>query len=287
MTAPASDWGAIEQALQAWVALSSGIPAARVVWSGFGRARPTVAPGEQWISLLIDAVSLDSMPWGEVTPNPLTFAPLAVVASPAPASTFTVSNHGRATGDGPLRLTTTGALPTGSAVGANYWAVVVDANTLKLATHFADAMASVPVTIVLADAGTGVHTLSATAETVTAGAEVLQLVHVQQSAKLSVQCYGGNPTGNDNPKAILQRVVTSAQLPSFRDALEAANVGVTTSGAINDVGALINSARWEPRAHVDFTIWFTAQVQETGTVIETAEVALDVIDKAPIVFAVS
>ncbi len=76
------------------------------------------------------------------------------------AETITVaSTAGMATGDGPVRLTTSAAdLPNGYAENANYFLIVVDATTLKLAISKADALAGTPVTI--SDDGTGTHTLN-------------------------------------------------------------------------------------------------------------------------------
>ena len=74
------------------------------------------------------------------------------------ASTLTSTAHGLNTGDGPVQLTTTGALPAGLLAATNYWVVRVDANTLQLCTSLANAMASTPVTASFTDNGTGTQT---------------------------------------------------------------------------------------------------------------------------------
>lgn len=71
--------------------------------------------------------------------------------------------HGLQTGDGPIRLTTTGTLPAGLALATDYYVIKIDADTFKLATSLANAYAGTAVDIT--DAGTGTHTLSDTAST--------------------------------------------------------------------------------------------------------------------------
>lgn len=67
--------------------------------------------------------------------------------------------HGMTTGNGPFRLSTTGTLPTGTgiAVDTNVFVIVVDANTYKLATTKANALATTAIDITAA--GSGTHTL--------------------------------------------------------------------------------------------------------------------------------
>jgi Protein of unknown function (DUF3383) len=90
------------------------------------------------------------------------FSPLAsltgqsfVVASQAQGE-LTITAHGLNTGDGPVQLTTTGALPTGLSTATNYWVIKVDANTIQLATSLANALAG--TFIVLSSNGTGTNT---------------------------------------------------------------------------------------------------------------------------------
>jgi hypothetical protein len=69
------------------------------------------------------------------------------------------TGHGMATGDGPFRVSNSGgALPTGLSVDTNYWVIATSADTYKLATSKADALANTPVDITAA-AGGGTHTL--------------------------------------------------------------------------------------------------------------------------------
>lgn len=69
------------------------------------------------------------------------------------ADTITENDHGYSTGYGPIQLTTAGTLPAGLSPLTNYWLIVVNSNTLKLATSPANAAAGTAVPIT--DDGTG------------------------------------------------------------------------------------------------------------------------------------
>jgi hypothetical protein len=72
--------------------------------------------------------------------------------------TITETAHGFTTGEGPIRLTNSGgALPTGLATGTDYWVIVDDADTIRLATSRANALAGTDIDITAA-AGGGTHT---------------------------------------------------------------------------------------------------------------------------------
>lgn len=70
--------------------------------------------------------------------------------------TFTKAGHGLLTGDGPIQLTTSGGLPTGTALATDYWIVKTGADTFKLATSLANALSGTTITI--SSNGTGTHT---------------------------------------------------------------------------------------------------------------------------------
>lgn len=71
--------------------------------------------------------------------------------------------HGLETGDGPIRFTTSGTLPTGLATGTDYYVIAVNANSISLATSAANAYAGTEID--LTGAGSGTHTLVDTADT--------------------------------------------------------------------------------------------------------------------------
>lgn len=77
--------------------------------------------------------------------------------------TINEAGHGLLTGDGPIRLTTSGTLPTGLALATDYWVIKTGAGTFKLAASLEDALAGTAVAF--SDAGTGNHTYSDTTAT--------------------------------------------------------------------------------------------------------------------------
>lgn len=85
-----------------------------------------------------------------------TFLPAAVNTG---ASTIAIPNHGLTTATNPLFVSETGgALPTPLAASTPYWAIVVDANTIKLAKSAPAALANTAIT--LTGTGTGTFTLA-------------------------------------------------------------------------------------------------------------------------------
>lgn len=77
---------------------------------------------------------------------------------------LTAASHGKDTGFGPVRLTTNGALPGGLATSTNYWMIVLSANTFRLATSKANALAGIAVEV--QDAGSGTNQMRATVQTI-------------------------------------------------------------------------------------------------------------------------
>lgn len=74
------------------------------------------------------------------------------------ADTITETAHGMETGDGPVRVSSSTTLPAGLAAATDYWVIRVDANTFKLATSRANALAGTAID--LTSQGTGTHTLT-------------------------------------------------------------------------------------------------------------------------------
>jgi hypothetical protein len=96
--------------------------------------------------------------------SPLVYADAVFTADNA-TEQFTIAAHGLQTGDGPFQVSNGGgALPAGLAAATDYWIIRVDANTFKLATSLALALAG--TNLLIGDDGTGVQTLSDTVTTV-------------------------------------------------------------------------------------------------------------------------
>lgn len=77
------------------------------------------------------------------------------IASPA---VITLVGHGLNTGDC-ISLSTTGALPTNLVADTNYYVIRIDADTIRLATTYALAIATVPTPINTTGTQSGVHSL--------------------------------------------------------------------------------------------------------------------------------
>lgn len=90
-----------------------------------------------------------------VTKADLTFVDADVTVA---TDTIAEAGHGMTTGDGPYRLSTTGALPAGLAADTDYWIIAATVDAYKLASSKANAIALTAVDITAA-AGTGTHTL--------------------------------------------------------------------------------------------------------------------------------
>lgn len=101
---------------------------------------------------------------GTMTNNRRPFTTLAdFTFTAATTDICTKVAHTMETGDGPVRLTTTGTLPAGLALATDYWIIKIDADTFYLATTLANAYASTRVDIT--GTGTGTHTVDITAST--------------------------------------------------------------------------------------------------------------------------
>jgi len=96
-----------------------------------------------------------------VTSSTASFTTLADVTlgtvTPA-ADTIVATAHGMASGDGPYYISNSGGgLPAPLTANTPYWVIVVDANTIKLATSKANAL--VPTAIDITTTGSGTQTL--------------------------------------------------------------------------------------------------------------------------------
>lgn len=67
---------------------------------------------------------------------------------------ITIAAHGMPTGYGPIQLQADTTIPTGLAERKNYWVISIDANTIKLASSLANALAGTPIDITNVGAGT-------------------------------------------------------------------------------------------------------------------------------------
>ncbi len=83
----------------------------------------------------------------------------------ADSNNWAITGHGMITGV-PVRLTTSGALPSPLALSTDYWAIRIDDNNLKLASTDALAVAGTPIT--LTGIGSGTQTITPSGQTAAA-----------------------------------------------------------------------------------------------------------------------
>lgn len=101
-----------------------------------------------------------------------------------------------------------------------------------------------------------------------AGEEIEITVNGRRQGAVSIQCFGGN---SDSAMKIMLRVEASLSLPSVMELLEAAEVSVYDTGAIQNVTALLETA-FEPRAVMDAYFYCSEAVSERTTYIESVGV---------------
>lgn len=265
MSGPGIPWTTVEDAIQAWVAFSTGLAGTSVIWALQNDARPATP----FITLRVMSVHRTGLDWRDFVTNPLTFPAIAVTGvGVSPANTLTAPNHGLFQGDGPVQVASSGTIPAGLAALTDYWAIPVDANTLQLAASFFDAWTPVPVAIT--SAGSGTITLNATANTLRAGKELTARSRGMRRVTLSVQAFGGSADGSASPTALLDAVV--ANLPGQAQALRTAGVGVMDCGPVGSTEGVIDATVMEPRATLTLVISLKSEVQDPTTIIERVNV---------------
>lgn len=105
--------------------------------------------------------------------------------------TFTSTAHGMATGYGPITVSNSGgALPTGLSAVTNYWVINITADTFKLATSLANALALTNLSI--STDGTGTQTLTTNSIVLTSAASAFTANDVGKNVRII------NPTSAAN-----------------------------------------------------------------------------------------
>ena len=263
-------WATIEDAIQSWITIGSGLASDHVIWSEQTSARPT---GE-FISMRLMVLQENGRDWLDRYDNVVAVATRAVTAVSTGADTLTVLAHGLTTGRGPLVFTNVGgAIPAPLQLLTNYWPVVIDGNTIQVATTFQNAIATVPVVIDITTVGTGVTSISGTPTTSIAGQELSQRARGPRTGILTLQCFAGAPTGGaatgiTSPTAILHDAVTSYVMESINAALVTAGIGVAGFDQIQSLDGVVNTTRFEPRATVTVRLHLASELVETSTYIQ-------------------
>jgi len=260
MSGPGIPWSTVEDAIHDCISDATGIVGSSVIWNLQGDQRPPTP----FVGMRVMTILRQGIDWTDYTDAPLTFAAKTVTAVDTTADTLTCVGHGLAQGDGPIQVTSSGAVPAGLAALTNYWIVPVDADHFKLASTFQNAW--VPITVDITSAGSGTIQVVAVVATRKAGAELSALSRGMRRVTVSVQCYGGNAEGSASPTALLDAVVSA--LPRRAALLRAAGVGVMQTSGVSSTDGTINATVLEPRATLTLTLSLKSEVQDPDTYIE-------------------
>lgn len=275
------NWSTIEDALHAWIVSGSGLAASRVIWSGQSGPRPA----DPWISMRVSTIRRIGHDWLNYADNPLELADDVIESIDAGANTATLTGHAYESGDGPVRVTTSGSLAgTGLAVDTDYWLIVTGANTVKFATSVADAYNGVAID--LTGSGTGAHTIVDTADTVRLGEEMQLVSRGGRVVTLSLQCFADAATGTLMSAALLEQVIAKYNLPSVHGALAAAGIGVLDFGQVAAIDGVLGTANrsqdsvptFQPRALLDVRLHLAVEVSEFATPVESVEITNELTD---------
>lgn len=132
-------------------------------------------------------------------------------------NTITITSHGYSTGL-IVQGTSTGTLPGGLSTSTNYYAVIVDANTIKLASSLANAQAGTAIDITDYGSNTSTGTFTATAlatGTVQLNKSDDNVNWVTEGSTVSVTATGSYWLEKVDPTALYMRVAYSLASGSF------------------------------------------------------------------------
>jgi hypothetical protein len=261
-------WSTIEDAIQSWIVLGSGLASDHVIWA----QQNAPAPVGEFISMRMSVLEPRGRDWRDRADNFFSIGTKTISAVSTGADTLTITGHGLLTGDGPIQFASSGSLPAPLVAATNYWPVVVDANTIKVASTFQNAVAVVPVVIDLTTAGSGTITIVATTTAVHAGSEIIQKARGPRQAILQLTCFAGVPggaaTGASSPTAVLHDAVSAYALDGIADAIAAAKIGVGRVETIRSIDGVVDSTIFEPRAIVLVHLHLASELSETSTYIQ-------------------
>lgn len=272
------DWTSVEAAIHAWVVFCTGLPATSVVWAPQDKPLGSPRPAAPAVVLHWSSENDVGEFWVDTENDALTFDDKTVTAVSAVADTLTIAGHGLENADGPVRVASTGTLPGGLAADTDYWVIRVDANTIKLAATFVATGGEQPLgaanpktPVDITSAGSGTITVSDTAETVSAGAEVTHLARGMVEAVCTMECHATSGVDLDAAVAILRRLRGRQTLPSAQEILSDANVGLTSVERARAVRGRLDALLFEPRALMDVRFLLASEDSETGAYIHRAE----------------
>ncbi len=259
-------WSTIKNAIAALVVAGSSLESSKVLWAGTNAPRPATAP---YISMRLSGLRNMGRDSLESEDNPLDLPDATITAVNTTTNDLTVTAHQFQDGDGPCPIGVTGGT-WAEMVGYDWWIIVRDANTVSLAASFADAMNDVEYDI--QTAGTGTRVIQCTADTLRQGEEITTSSRGHRELTLTLQCFAATSQDSSDPVAVLNSIVSAANLESRRAALHAAGIGLSSFGPIRSFDGVIGMTVFEPRAVVEVRLNLAEEVEEDTTIIQFVEV---------------
>lgn len=267
----ATDWDAIEAAIHEWVVNGSELPDEKVVWT---QQPDAPRPAEPAIMMKFYVVDEQGQATLDVEDNPLTFADKAVTA--VDGDDLVITAHGLENGDGPVRIESTGTLPSPLAEDTDYWVIVIDEDRIQLAENFVytggNYSGNPKTPITLLSSGSGTITISDTESTLRAGEEIKHVARGVTRLGLSLYCHTSTGVSMNSAMAILRRVAEKARLPSQKAILKGANIGLVSIERTRPLYGTRDALLFEPRAWVDIHMTIPYEVYETGTIIGRVDI---------------
>ena len=250
--AAVTDWAAIEAGIWDMVKATTELPDDHIIWTHEMGPRP---PENPYITLLVTSSMPVGRGWAKWKRNTTTITSRTFTADAGTELLTAVAAHTLNTGDGPIRLTTTGTLPAPLAPATDYWPIRVSATGLRLADTLA--RANLGTALNLTDAGTGTHTLVHAPLFTRLNEGVITKARGGFYAALSIQCFADVMAGPGGAMHILGNIVMGHKLHTW--AMHAAGIGTGGFGAILPVGNNRKGSAIEPRATVEFLFHHKAE----------------------------
>lgn len=267
------DFLLVQRAIRAWVTAGSGLPIDSVYWGQQDSKRVA----EPAIEMRILASHTLGQAWEDTENNPLVRDPLVISSVTLAGNVLTAVGHGLGTGDGPFQLTTSLTLPGGLSPLTNYWVIRLTPDTFQLARSYISTggvdidglpSGSTVTPLTLQNQGTGVLTVSVTAETLRAGQELRSLSRAIELLTVTLECHTTSAVGMESAVARLSRIKSRQQLPSQGDILASAHLGLIDVQRVRAIHGTRNAIMFEPRAIMEVLFSMPTEEYEYSQSIE-------------------
>lgn len=265
-------WDGFQSACFDWVLGGSGLTDQEIMWAGQSGPRPA----EPAITVRVSNIAEIGRTMQRTEDNPLSFT-LNVSSVDFGANTLTSVAHGRATGDGPARISSTGTLPAPLQPNTDYWIVAPNGNTLQLSDSYLHTGggqgAGNPITVIdLLDAGSGTITLNSTSSSLIAGKELVETSSGYKRVTLELHAHSADGVGLLSAVALLERVKLRRELTSQQEILWGANLGLIGVEHVRAIQGTRDDMLFEPRAYLDVHLCVPMEESEYARFIEQVEI---------------